>query len=387
VTGSVIVARDVSKRYQHLARATSIKERLLGHKSEPGEAFWALKDFDLDIGHSETVGLIGPNGAGKSTILKVLSGILRPTSGTVEVVGRVASLLELGAGFNGELSGRENIYLNASLLGLSRREVDRLLESIVDFSEQESRLDDPVKHYSSGEYVKLGFAIAVHVDPDVLLVDEVLAVGDEAFQRKCLAKIGEFQDEGRTILLVTHALDLVEELCNRAVVINAGEKHFDGEPTEGVAALRKLLGTDQPIVAAAQHRGIAITDARLSASPDGPPVSVLWPQQEAYVTVGIEVSRDATYKGIVTASVIGSGHTPVWALRSSESSPLGQVPGHHVLQFHVPNVPPLNGTFRLSVAVTEVGSDVAVTAHAFDDLFTMTSNELPALVAVSYKEL
>src|SRR6266508_2053517 len=225
---AVISARGVGKRFLiHHQRATSLKERFLQTRRSKAEEFWALRDIDLDIHGGETVGLIGANGSGKSTLLKLLAGILEPTVGSVRVRGRVASLLELGAGFNGELTGREQIYMNesilgltsreniylyASILGLTRREINRNFDSIVEFSGLEQFIDNQVKHYSSGQYVRLGFAIAVHVDPDVLLVDEVLAVGDEAFQAKCLAKITEFQERGCTILFVTHAVDLVPRL-------------------------------------------------------------------------------------------------------------------------------------------------------------------------------
>ncbi len=190
----VIVANGVSKRFRsHSERATSLKERFVRRREGRSEDFWALRDVDLSISPGQTVGLIGANGSGKSTLLKVLAGILQPTTGERVVHGRIASLLELGAGFNGELSGRDNVYLNASLLGLSRRETKALFDSMVDFAELAHKIDDQVKHYSSGQYVRLGFAVAVHVDPDVLLVDEVLAVGDEQFQRKCLAKIEQFR--------------------------------------------------------------------------------------------------------------------------------------------------------------------------------------------------
>ncbi|MCW2493589.1 MAG: transporter related protein, partial [Frankiales bacterium] len=199
MTDVAITAHEVSKRFaSHTERATSIKERLVRRKAASVD-FYALRDVSLEIAHGQSVGLIGANGSGKSTLLKVLAGILRPTEGTVEARGRIASLLELGAGFNGELSGRENIYLNASLLGLTRRETDKLYDSIVEFAELAEFIDNPVKHYSSGMYVRLGFSVAVHVDPDILLVDEVLAVGDEHFQRKCLNKIAEFQQAGKTI--------------------------------------------------------------------------------------------------------------------------------------------------------------------------------------------
>jgi ABC-2 type transport system ATP-binding protein len=387
VTDSVITARSVSKRYVHNSgRATSLKERLLGRARQTSTEFWALKDVDLRIGHGETVGLIGPNGAGKSTTLKLLAGIIRPTSGQVDVIGRVASLLELGAGFNGELSGRENIFLNAALLGLSRREVTRMLDSIIDFSEQRQRIDDPVKHYSSGEYVKLGFSIAVHVDPDVLLVDEVLAVGDEAFQRKCLAKIAEFQRAGRTILLVTHALDLVVDLCTRAIVIADGEIQYDGEPAAGVEALRKILGTDQPAVPASgdEKHGINVRCATLSATHDGPPAASFTAGQPAYVTVDVDVAEDANYKGVVITTVTGPGHVEMWSLGSSEDQPFGAVAGPHRVRFAVPAMPAISGTFRLKVAVHEVGTDTAVTARSFDETFTMESGDLPGLIRVDY---
>ncbi len=251
MTAPVIAARGVSKRFvTSTSRATSLKERVVGRRSgDRRQEFWALRDVDVEVGEGETVGLIGPNGAGKSTLLKVLAGILRPTTGEVDVRGRVASLLELGAGFDGELSGRDNVYLNAALFGLTRREVARRFDAIVEFSEQAGRIDDPVKHYSSGEHVKLAFSVAVHVDADVLLVDEVLAVGDEAFARKCLDRIAQFQRERRTILFVTHALDLVPKLCTRGIVVDHGRVQYDGDPAFAVGTLRGLLGTDRPVAA------------------------------------------------------------------------------------------------------------------------------------------
>lgn len=243
---TLISAHHVSKGFKSYHRhATSLKERLIRRGGEPVEQFWALKDVDLVVRRGETVGLVGPNGSGKSTLLKVLAGILRPTSGEVEVLGRVASLLELGAGFDGELTGRENVFLNASLMGLSRAETEQIMPDVIEFSELGEFIDGPVKHYSSGMYVRLGFAVAVHVDPDVLIIDEVLAVGDEKFQIKCLDKIEEFQNEGRTILFVSHSSDLVERMCSRVVVLSAGQVRFDGEPAEGSDHLRQLMGVDR----------------------------------------------------------------------------------------------------------------------------------------------
>lgn len=235
--------RNVSKKFT-IRKDSSIKERVvtLGragrrHKKE----FWALRDVSLDIYAGETIGLIGHNGSGKSTLLKVIGGIVEPTSGTVEERGRLAALLELGAGFHPDLTGRENVFLNASVLGLSREETEAQFDDIVAFASIGDFIDTQVKFYSSGMYVRLAFAVAVHTDPDVLLVDEVLAVGDEAFQRKCMDRIRDFQKQGRTIILVSHSLDQVVELCGRCVLLHHGEVIFDGKPPTAVARFRDLL--------------------------------------------------------------------------------------------------------------------------------------------------
>ena len=384
----VITATGVSKRFvTHKQRATSLKERVVQRKAVTQGEFWALRDVDVVVGTGETVALIGPNGAGKSTTLKVLAGILRPTSGQVAVEGRIASLLELGAGFNGELTGRENVYLNGALLGLSRREVDALLGSIIEFSEQGPRIDDPVKHYSSGEYVKLAFAIAVHVDPDVLLVDEVLAVGDEAFQRKCLAKIAEFQQAGKTILLVTHSLDLVETLCTRGIVINHGRVQYDGDPAFAVGTLRRILGTDKPVGAEDGPRemgGIVVRGATVSARRGGPRADALAAGTAFHLRVEVEVEprRDGAYAGIVHAVVMGAGDIPVWSMRMPAGQVVPAVPGRYHVDFAVPATPALNGAYRIAVQVEEPTSGNPVTARAFDDVFWMTSGDLPGILTV-----
>lgn len=236
----VIKLRDVSKHFR-LNKDRSLKNRLLrpGQSKQGVEDFWALRDINLDIDAGTTVGLIGPNGSGKSTLLKIIGSIIEPSTGSVATRGLVAALLELGTGFHPDLTGRDNIYLNAAILGLSKEETDARFEEIVEFSEMERFLDTQVKYYSSGMYVRLAFSVSIHVDPDILLVDEVLAVGDEAFQQKCLNKIREFQQEGRTILLVSHAMDQITSLCTRAIVLDHGRVAFDGAPAEAVEALRE----------------------------------------------------------------------------------------------------------------------------------------------------
>lgn len=388
----VISAKAVSKRFLvHSSKATQLKERIVKGRGAGTEEYWALRDVDVTVGDGETVGLIGPNGAGKSTLLKVLAGILRPTSGEVSVQGRIASLLELGAGFNGELTGRENIYLNAALLGLSKKEVDRLLDSIIEFSEQGQRIDDPVKHYSSGEYVKLAFSIAVHVDPDVLLIDEVLAVGDEAFARKCLAKIEQFQQAGKTILFVTHSLDLVTTLCTRAIVVDHGRVQYDGDPAFAVGTLRKILGTDQPVGAPAgpvEIGGIVVHSAVAAASPGGPASGRFLAGDPLHLRVECEVmSGDSVYPGTVGVVVMGAGDIPVFALRTGTGEGLPAIPGRYTVDFVVDAVPPLNGAFILGVQVDHTDTGLPITARRFDAAIWVETGTLPGLLAVPAKSI
>lgn len=239
MTLNVVEISDVSKRFV-IRKEKSLKERLVnrGRSNLHKEEFWALRDVSLAIELGSTVGLVGANGSGKSTLLKMIGGIHQPTTGSVRLRGRLAALLELGAGFHPDLTGRENVYLNAAILGISREQTDRYFDAIVDFSGIEPFIDTQVKYYSSGMYVRLAFGVAVHVDPDILLVDEVLAVGDEPFQRKCMDRIRGFQAEGRTIVLVSHALDQVADICDRAVVLEAGCVRADGPPREALRVLR-----------------------------------------------------------------------------------------------------------------------------------------------------
>lgn len=243
----IVRVREVAKRFV-VRKDNSLKERLvtlgrLGRRHR--DEFWALRDVDFTVAAGTTIGLIGHNGSGKSTLLKVVGGIIDPTRGGVERRGRIAALLELGAGFHPDLTGRENVFLNASILGLSREETEAQLDDILAFAAIGDFIDTQVKFYSSGMYVRLAFAVAVHTDPDLLLVDEVLAVGDEAFQRKCMDKIRSFQEEGRTIVLVTHNLGQVQELCDRALLLDHGQLVYDGEPREAVSRFRDLLEEDR----------------------------------------------------------------------------------------------------------------------------------------------
>jgi ABC-2 type transport system ATP-binding protein len=259
-----IDVRNVSKRFR-LAHGqyNTVKERIIhGGRRKATEDFWALDQVSLTVQPGETVGILGRNGSGKSTLLKCICGVLQPTSGEVAVKGKLAGLLEPGAGFHQDLSGRENIYLNGSLLGMSKAEIDRAFDAIVDFSELEEFIDGPVKFYSSGMAVRLGFAVAVNVDPDILVIDEVLAVGDERFQRKCIDRVKQFQKEGRTILLVTHAADTVRSICDRGVVISHGHVIADADPGSATRIFRERL--------MAEGAGMSIVDPALVAVPATP---------------------------------------------------------------------------------------------------------------------
>jgi lipopolysaccharide transport system ATP-binding protein len=236
-----VSVRDVGKCYTLLhntERHSTLAETMLWRLKHIGRAsqkelFWALRDASFDICRGETVGIIGRNGAGKSTLLKLLSRITEPTTGTIDLYGPVGSLLEVGTGFHPELTGRENIYLNGAILGMRRREIDRKFDEIVAFAEVERFLDTPVKRYSSGMYVRLAFAVAAHLNPEILVVDEVLAVGDAQFQKKCLGKMGEVaSQEGRTVLFVSHNMTAVQSLCSRAIWLESGALRADGVAKE-----------------------------------------------------------------------------------------------------------------------------------------------------------
>lgn len=237
---SVVRARGLGKRYELFASPAGRLLALLGGPRRSRE-HWAVRGVDLEVRRGETVGLLGRNGSGKSTLLQMVCGTLEPTEGTVQVSGRVAALLELGAGFNPEFSGRENVYLNASMLGLSRAETERHFDAIVDFADIGPYLDEPVRTFSSGMFVRLAFAVAVAVEPDLLVIDEALAVGDEAFQRKCFARIEQMKARGAAVLFVSHATAAVVQLCDRAVLLDAGEVLAMGKPKAIVAAYQKVL--------------------------------------------------------------------------------------------------------------------------------------------------
>jgi ABC-type polysaccharide/polyol phosphate transport system ATPase subunit len=243
-----VIATNLRKHYRRMAAGFQLRtlksallEGNLVRGLRPEQAIAAVRDVSFTVARGEAFGLIGSNGSGKSTLLKIVAGILRPDGGAVVVDGRVAALIELGAGFHPEISGRENVYINGAVLGLSRREIAARFDSIVEFSGLGDFIDEPVKTYSSGMYVRLGFAVAIHTDPDVLLVDEVLAVGDESFSHRCVRKIEELLAAGRTLLFVSHSLGLMESLCDRVAWLERGELRMTGEPRRVIDAYRQAV--------------------------------------------------------------------------------------------------------------------------------------------------
>jgi lipopolysaccharide transport system ATP-binding protein len=265
--------------------------------------FWALKDVSLQIKQSEVVGIIGRNGAGKSTLLKILSRITVPTEGRIRIDGRTASLLEVGTGFHQELTGRENIFLNGAILGMTRAEIIRKFDEIVEFSEIEEFLDTPVKRYSSGMYVRLAFAVAAHLEPEILIVDEVLAVGDAAFQKKCLGKMGSFAQSGRTILFVSHNMEAVRSLCQRGVWLKDGRLHKDGKADEIIEAYFNSISNERSFSCANPDYGLIIQKVVLK-NDRGEESSQFRPGDDLVVEISYDAQKRIE-KPIIALGVLG----------------------------------------------------------------------------------
>ena len=351
MSGTVIEVAGVSKRFRIFReKPMSLKARILAGRIR-AEDFWALRDVTFDVAEGESLALIGHNGSGKSTLLKVVAGILRPTEGMVRQRGRIAALLELGAGFHMELTGRENVYLNAAFLGLSRKETDRVYDDIVAFAELEDFMETAVKFYSSGMLVRLGFACAVHVDPEILLIDEVLAVGDEAFQAKCLDRVRWFQKEGRTIVLVSHALDLVRQICDQAVMLDHGKVHAIGAPDDVVREMRMtILHRDLAFAHEEGTKEIEIVGAtlgRAGAAIDGPlhPGDVLSLEVElrAHQAVDDPVVSFALHDG--TNNFVFGGDT------AREAISFGRLDGTRTVRFDLGPLPFTGGKYWVTLGV------------------------------------
>jgi ABC-type polysaccharide/polyol phosphate transport system ATPase subunit len=321
VTHASKVYRRYNRRRQFATLKSALLSRSLVRDLEPDETFAAVRDVTFTLPAGRTLGVIGRNGSGKSTMLKLVAGITKPTTGTVTVQGRISALIELGAGFHPEISGRENVFINGIMLGLTKKEVARRFDEIVEFAELQDFIDAPVKTYSSGMYMRLGFAVAIHVDPDVLLVDEVLAVGDEGFTHKCLDKFAEFKRRGKTILLVTHSLGLVERFCDEALWMDGGALKALGDPKRVVGAyVTDVEHSEEEQLAASdakaqQSATTAAPDEPDSALPDNPIESATGPADMFRATEGRWGSREVE---IVDVSLTGRDGEPAHVFHSGE---------------------------------------------------------------------
>lgn len=334
-----------------------LKAAILRGRRARYEEFWALKDVTFEVPAGKTFGIIGHNGSGKSTLLKTLTGILVPDKGSVSVNGRVSALLELGAGFHPELSGRENVYLNGSILGLKRREIEKRFDDIVEFAGLARFIDSPVKNYSSGMFVRLGFAVAVNVDPDVLILDEVLSVGDEAFQRKSAERIEQFRRDGRTIILVSHGLGSVEQLCDSAAWLDHGQIKAVGPAADVISEYR---GDSHEAVKNPDEVGsrwgsgeIQITSVELLDA-NGEPVE--HPRTLDPVTVRVHVTAHAPIQDTVLVAKIDQlgGHT-VWQSSTRRNGvSIGRIENTATIDLAFPSLPLLEGTYELTLAITNL---------------------------------
>lgn len=369
VSENAIELVDVSKRFRIKSeRRQSLKERAVRGRatSERGD-FWALRHASIAVPKGSTFGLLGPNGAGKSTALKVMAGIYRPTEGMVHVNGRMSALLELGAGFHPELSGRENITLNASILGLSPAETEKALEEIIEFADLGEHIDAPVKVYSSGMYVRLGFAIAVAVKPEILVIDEVIAVGDERFQRKCFDHLHDLRSKGSTVVIVSHSMTVIEDMCDRAVWVDHGAIRLEGSGREVVRAYLDAVNSVDSVRderTGLVHRGTGearVEDLQILTHSGGPPVT------------GSPLTFEMTYEclqplteAIFAINVIHESGVRV-ACPSTHVQGMLEVPvGPGRVTFRMPACPLQPGRYRLSATIVDGARFVDDVAEQFD---------------------
>ncbi|MBU1669826.1 MAG: ABC transporter ATP-binding protein [Actinobacteria bacterium] len=347
---NAIEINDVSKMFKlYHENVQSLKEKVLFFRKRGFEEFWALKDVSVEVEEGETLGVIGANGSGKSTLLKCMTRILYPTKGTIVTNGTIAALLELGAGFQPDLTGRENVYLNASILGFSRREVDRRFDEIVAFAEMERFIDNYVRNYSSGMYIRLGFAVAISVDPDILIIDEVLAVGDEAFQRKCIERIEEIQQAGKTIVFVTHNVDITKEICTKVIMLDQGEVVKEGSPKEVVNYYHMAMETEEPGTEFGNRKivvkGVALLDQ------DDKAVMDFYTGQTMKVRVLYECSEPVDDPVFGFSIDDYRGFTAYGTNTKLKGMNLGTLSGEGVVEFEMNSLPMLDGRYLVSVAI------------------------------------
>lgn len=361
--------RGVSRSFKLMhERNATLKETVLRRRRTRSEVFWAVQDISLDVAPGEAIGIVGRNGSGKSTLLKLLAGIMPPSAGTVELGGTVAAMLELGAGFHPDFTGRENVYMNGAIYGLGEREVTDRLDDIVAFAELEEFIDMPVRTYSSGMQMRLAFAVSSHVNPDVLLLDEVLAVGDESFQRKCISRLADYKRAGGTLVLVTHDPNSVEQMCDHAIVLAHGTVLAEGAPAKVLAAYRRRLvaddrerdeahaeeGPDQTGPGEAQSWGdmrAQIIDARL-IGPEGPASSfVSGDPLVLEMSVDARARMDSVTYGMAVHSA--EGHLCYGTNTRLDGCETSVLDGPSTVRFHIPHLHLHAGHFAITLAITD----------------------------------
>jgi len=349
-----VIARQAVAPFKAIGNKMRVRRSLNGSHSNGStyppsngsiEDFWALKDVSFEVKQGDVIGIIGRNGAGKSTLLKILSRITEPTQGRIRIKGRVASLLEVGTGFHPELTGRENIFLNGAILGMSRVEVKRKFDQIVAFAEVEKFLDTPVKRYSSGMYVRLAFAVAAHLEPEILIVDEVLAVGDAEFQKKCLGKMQDVAGHGRTVLFVSHNLTAVRQLCTKGLLLENGQVAMKGVANEVADRyLQNMLDSRRGLF---RLGDTGYTDIRLVNS-EGMPIMAVLPEQETFVEVGLCIASSSNVQAGFT--ICNQLDVPL-VLCASEYGGVELASGDQTFRVRLPNELLQPGTYRIEGAV------------------------------------
>ena len=353
-----IIVDSVSKNFRlYHERNRYIKAAILRGRRARYEEFWALEDVSFEVEHGSTLGLIGSNGSGKSTMLKCLTGIYRPDKGRITVNGNIAALLELGSGFHPELSGRENIYLNAAILGLSKKDAQRQFDSIVEFAGLERFIDTAVKNYSSGMQIRLGFSIAAHVEPEILLIDEVLTVGDQTFQRKSSEKIEQFRREGRTIVVVSHSLASVQQLCKEVIWLEKGHMMMRGPAAEVISAYTGESYAQHAAMDADFRERWGPEEVRIDRidllSDSGEKIERV--ETNGAITISTQLTAQTSVRApVVKVSISKLDGDIVWSSTSRKSDlGLGNLNNPVVVNIAIPKLPLLEGTYYISVACTD----------------------------------
>jgi ABC-type polysaccharide/polyol phosphate transport system ATPase subunit len=368
VTGLALTVDHLTKTFRlHSEKNNSLKQLIAGRGRNKYEDFVALKDVTFDVKEGEVFGVIGHNGSGKSTLLKCMAGILQPNSGSVTVTKRMSALLELGAGFHPELSGRDNVFLNAAILGMSRRDIAARFDEIVEFSGLEAFIDSPVKTYSTGMYVRLAFAVAINVDPQLLIIDEILAVGDVTFQQKCMEKFVDFRNEGRTIVLVTHAMSSVKDMCDRAIWLTHGIISGEGDPAELVEAYTEtMLGSRNRGEDGSLRRGsgeIQITNVEMFAQGSEVPVKRFRTGENVRLRLHYTTDK-AVPKPIFGFEIEHLGGTTVTAPCTRDVGLLpDRIDGVGYVDVTMDNLSLLPGTYDLHTTITDFNRQ-----HEYDRL-------------------